>query len=117
MSEPTKTRAPRKTIVLDRVDSMGLMVRRVRRQILARRGAFMIHRSIGTDGPGYTVTHEPTRYAAVYGLSWSMARRALRDFAALPGRWDFTDPHVMSARQKIAGRRLRARYMSKAEGR
>lgn len=87
----------------------GMPPARVRVVALGR--FFAVHRAVADDGPGFTVSHILTGLAAAYRLPLSKARRAMREFDAIPGRWNFTDPAKLSKRQKAAGGAIKARYM------
>lgn len=82
-------------------------LRRVR--VMAVKGVWVLHRSFGWQAPGFSITHVPTRLMAIGGLRLSVAKRALRAFAAQPGRWTFTDPAQLTQRQKRAGAKLKVK--------
>lgn len=77
--------------------------------IMRRRGVWVLHKAVRVEG--YTVTHEPSRHAAVIGLPFRKAARALRECAELPGNWTFTTPEAMSKRQERAGKAIRRKYV------
>lgn len=76
--------------------------------IQARRGAWILHRSVGCDKwrGRFSVTHRPSGIACATGLLLATARSVLRGFSELKGDWSFVTKDGMSTRQKIAGQRI-----------
>jgi hypothetical protein len=84
-------------------------------RVVSQRGVWCINTALPLNGDGYNVTHLPTKFAALTGVSLAIARKAIKDFAALKGDWTFSKPEQMTPQQKQAGTRIRDRWRKAAD--